>query len=143
MVLAASGMRRTKPASTKPIRAMNRPMPTEMAIFSWAGTAWKTASRKPVSTSTRMTTPSITIRPIASAQVIWEAMEKATNAFRPRPVASASGKFATTPIRMVITPATSAVPAAIAARFPAESPPRKAPSSSWANPRIRGFSTTM
>ena len=44
VVFAASGIRRTKPASTKPISAMNRPMPTEIAIFSWAGTAWKTAS---------------------------------------------------------------------------------------------------
>ena len=59
VVSAASGMRRTKPASTKPIRAMNRPMPTEIAILSWAGTAWKTASRKPVSTSTRMIRPSM------------------------------------------------------------------------------------
>ncbi len=92
-------------------------MPTEIAILSWAGTAWKTASRKPVSTSTRMTRPSITTRPIASAQVIWLAIANATKALRPRPVASASGKLATTPIRIVITPATSAVPAAIAARF--------------------------
>ena len=89
--LAASGIRRTKPASTKPISAMNRPMPTEMAIFSWAGTAWKTACRKPVSTSTRISTPSITTRPMASAQVICVAMETATKAFRPSPVASASG----------------------------------------------------
>ncbi len=91
MVPAASGMRRTKPASTKPISAMNRPMPTEIATLSCAGTAWKTAFRKPVSTSTRITRPSITTRPIASAQVIWLAIEKATKAFRPRPVASASG----------------------------------------------------
>ena len=90
-MLAASGIRRTKPASTKPISAMNRPMPTEIATLSWAGTAWKTASRKPVSTSTRITRPSITTRPIASAQVIWLAIENATNAFRPSPVASASG----------------------------------------------------
>ena len=84
-------MRRTKPASTNPISAMNRPMPTEIAIFSCGGTAWKTACRKPVSTSTRITRPSITTRPMASAHVIREAMPKATNAFRPSPVASASG----------------------------------------------------
>ena len=53
-------------------------------------TAWNTAVRKLVSTSTR-TTSSSTTRPIASAQLIPEAMEKATNAFRPSPVASASG----------------------------------------------------
>ena len=91
VVCAASGMRRTKPASTKPIRAMNSPIPTEMAIFSWAGTAWKTASRKPVRTSTRISRPSMTTRPIASAQVISEAIETATKAFSPSPVASASG----------------------------------------------------
>ncbi len=144
VVLAASGIRRTKPASTKPISAMNSPMPTEMAIFSCPGTAWKTASRKPVSTRTRITRPSRTMRPIASAQVICEAIENATNAFSPRPVASASGKFATTPIRIVITPATSAVPAAIMARLPGgDASPRNFPSASWAKPRISGFSTMM
>ena len=35
--------------------------------------------------------PSITTRPIASAQVIWLATEKVTKAFSPRPVARASG----------------------------------------------------
>ena len=71
--------------------AMNRPMPTEIATLSWLGTAWNTAVRNPVSTSTRMTKPSSTITPMASAQVIWLAIEKATNALSPRPVASASG----------------------------------------------------
>ena len=89
--LAASGMRCTKPASTNPMSAMNSPMPTEIATLSWVGMAWKTAVRKPVSTSTRMMMPSMTTRPMASAQVIWLAMEKATNALSPSPVASASG----------------------------------------------------
>ena len=53
--------------------------------------AWKTAIRNPVSTSTRMTTPSITTSPIASAQVIWLAIANATKALRPSPVARASG----------------------------------------------------
>ena len=66
-------------------------MPTEIATLSWAGIAWKTAVRNPVSTSTRITMPSITTRPIASAQVIWLAIAKATNALSPSPVASASG----------------------------------------------------
>ena len=86
--------------------------------MSCAGTARNTAFRKPVSTSTRMISPSITTRPIASAHVIWLAIENATNALSPSPVASASGKFATTPIRIVSTPATSAVAAAIAAKSP-------------------------
>ena len=118
-------------------------MPTEIATFSWAGTAWKTASRKPVSTRTRITRPSITTRPIASAQVIWLAIENATNAFSPRPVASASGKLATTPIRIVITPATSAVPAAIIARFGHRAAAEQLAVGVGAKPRMRGFSTMM
>ena len=42
-VPAASGTRRTRPPSTKPISAMNRPMPAAMAAFSSAGMARKTA----------------------------------------------------------------------------------------------------
>ena len=91
VVFAASGIRRTNPASTRPMRAMNRPMPTLIAVLSWAGTAWKTALRKPVSTSTRITRPSSTTSPIASCQDMPEAIEKPTKAFSPRPVASASG----------------------------------------------------
>ena len=145
VVSAASGMRVTKPASTKPMRAMKRPMPTEIAIFSCWGTAWKTALRKPVSTSTRMMMPSRTMRPIASSHVDRVAIAFATNALRPSPVARASGKLATVPIRMVSTPATSAVPAAITGRFdpsPAP-PPRKAPVESGTKPRMSGFSTMM
>ena len=103
-VLEASGLRRTTPASTSPMNAMNRPMPTLIAVFSPVGTAWNTALRKPVRTSTRMISPSMTTRPMASAQLICEAIENATKAFSPRPVARASGKFATTPIRIVTTP---------------------------------------
>ena len=61
---------RTKPASTRPMIVMNRPMPTLIAVLSWAGMALKTACRKPVSTSTVMMMPSRTTRPIASAHVI-------------------------------------------------------------------------
>ena len=132
-----------KPASKKPISAMNSPMPTLMAVLSCVGTAWNTAVRNPVSTSSRMMRPSSTTSPIASAQVMPDAMENATNAFSPSPVASASGKLATTPIRIVSTPAASAVPAAIAERFGSAPPPRKLPSASWANPMISGLRTTM
>ena len=66
---------RTKPASTRPMNVMNRPMPTAIAVLSWRGTASKTSLRKPVNTSTRMMRPSSTTRPIASAHVIWLAME--------------------------------------------------------------------
>ena len=35
VVFDASGIRRTKPESTRPMNAMNRPMPTLIAVFSW------------------------------------------------------------------------------------------------------------
>jgi hypothetical protein len=128
------------------MNVMNRPMPTLIAILSSRGTARNTASRKPVTTRIRMTRPSSTTMPMASAQVMpgSAATEKATTAFRPSPAASASGKFATTPMRMDMTPATSAVAAAIAARLPpVESPPRYWPVPSGTLPRMSGFSTTM
>ena len=61
--------RRAKPASMTPMKAMNRPMPTEIATLSGAGIARKTALRKPVRTSTRMMRPSMTTRPMRSAKV--------------------------------------------------------------------------
>ena len=45
-------------------------MPTPIAVFSWVGTARNTAVRSPVSTRMAISTPSMTTRPIASAQVI-------------------------------------------------------------------------
>ena len=90
-------------------------MPTPIAVLSWVGTERNTAVRRPVSTSTAMITPSITTRPMASAQVIRGAISYATSALTPSPAASASGNRPTTPIRIVITPATSAVAAASAA----------------------------
>ena len=51
-VVRPRGYGARSPASTKPMSAMNRPMPTQIAIFSCAGTAWKTAFRNPVSTRT-------------------------------------------------------------------------------------------
>ena len=76
---------RTNPASTRPMKVMNRPMPTEMAVLSWVGTARSTAVRNPVSTRIVMMMPSMTTRPIASAQVMPGslAMPNATNALRP------------------------------------------------------------
>lgn len=99
------------------MKAMNRPMPTLMAVFSHVGTALNTACRNPVSTRTVMMMPSRTTMPIASCQAIFgsTAMEKATTALMPRPVARASGKLAHTPMRMVMTPATRAVVAAMVA----------------------------
>src|SRR6266545_1240507 len=133
----AAPVARTKPASTKPMSARNSPMPTPMAVFNWVGTAWNTAVRSPVSTRTVITRPSMTTRPIASAQVICGAISKATIALTPSPAASASGNRAITPIRIVITPATCAVAAAswVWSRWPF--------TPSAALPRISGLSTTM
>jgi hypothetical protein len=88
----AEGLR-TMPESTRPMMVMKRPIPTLMAVLSGAGMAWKTALRKPVNTRTVMMMPSMTMSPMASGQVIPGslAMPKVTKAFRPRPVASASG----------------------------------------------------
>ena len=134
---------RTKPESTRPIRAINRPIPTEIAIFNCVGTALNTAVLNPVKTSTVMMIPSRTTNPIASCQVILEAMATATKVFKPRPVANANGKLAITPIRIDRTPATRAVAAAIRARFGASPPPIYLPSASLVKPMIRGFSATM
>ena len=106
------GVLLTKPASTRPIRAIKRPIPTEIAILSEVGMALKTATRNPVKTRTRINTPSINTKPIACSQVEFLAMDTATKVFNPKPVASANGKLATAPISMVRMPATSAVPAA-------------------------------
>ena len=65
---------RTMPASARPISAMNRPMPTEMAERSTRGTASKTALRKPVSTRIVIARPSQNTRPMAETQLIRGAM---------------------------------------------------------------------
>ena len=62
--------RRMTPESTKPTKAMNRPIPTLIAERREFGTARKIISRTPVRTKTRMRTPSHTTRPIAWDQVI-------------------------------------------------------------------------
>lgn len=138
VVPAASGMRRTKPALTSPIRAMKRPMPTTIAVLSPSGTALNTAVRKPVRTRISMVTPERTTSPIMSGQVSpgLVATVTATKALTPRPVAIANGCLAHAPMRMVRTPAANAVVAATAGK------PRVAPEESGPD-RISGFSTTM
>ena len=136
-------VRRTNPASTKPISAMKSPIPTEIAIFNWAGTALNTAVLNPVRTRMVIIIPSRTINPIASAQVICDAIPTATKVFRPKPVAIANGYLPITPIRMVNTPAMSAVIAATSAKFGASPPPMNFPSASFERPMISGLSATM
>ena len=100
------------PASTKPISAMNRPMPAPIEYLSESGTAWKIAVRNPVSTKSKIMKPSMITKPNACGQVINGARPKAKNPFRPKPAAIAIGKRPYTPMKIVMMPATSAVAAA-------------------------------
>ena len=83
----------TKPALKKPMKAMKRPIPTLIACLSPTGTASITASRKRVSTSSVMTSPSRNTTVIACGHVSPRpaTSSKATTALSPMPGASASG----------------------------------------------------
>jgi len=109
--MPVAGSLTTIPPSRSPTNAMKMPMPTPMDSFSELGTARTTASRRPASTSTTAIRPSITTQAMPTAQpTCWPMMmSKATSALRPRPDASASGMFATSPMTIVATPAASAV----------------------------------
>ena len=139
VVPAASGTRRTKPESTRPIMAMNRPIPTPIEAFKLAGIELKTASRKPVTARRTMMMPSMTTRPMASGQVSPSVATKvtATRVLMPRPAAMPNGYLAMTPKAMVITPAAKAVTAAT------REVPRTSPLTSAPVPRISGFRMMM
>ncbi len=83
----------TTPAFTRPISAMNAPMPIPIARLRSIGIAFRTASRTPVRTRTVMTTPSTTMTPIAcgNESPFAATSVKATKAFSPNPAASANG----------------------------------------------------
>jgi len=86
-------------------------MPAVMASFSGIGTASKMSLRSPVAARATMIRPSITIRPIASGHVRDPTTELARNELMPKPAANAKGSRATTPNRIVMTPAASDVTA--------------------------------
>ena len=137
------GVLLTNPASTRPMRAMNRPIPTEIATFRAVGMALNTAILKPVRTRIRIKIPSIRTNPIACAQVAFFAIETATKVFKPRPVARARGKLAIAPMRIVRIPATSAVPAAtIMIALVLSPPPMNCPAPSVVA-RMSGLRATM
>ena len=106
-----------RPASRKPTSAMNRPMPTPIESLISCGTARMIASRRPASTSTSAITPSITTHAIATGHSSPRPRirSKATTAFRPRPDASANGRFVSRPMASVKIAAASAVATATAA----------------------------
>ena len=91
VVPAASGIRRTNPASTNPMNATKQPIPAAIAAFSSAGTALNTAVRNPVIARMTMMMPSTTTSPIASGQVTSGTMVTASRLLMPRPVAMAKG----------------------------------------------------
>ena len=83
----------TTPALTRPMNAMNSPMPIPIARFRSIGIALRINSRRPVNTKIVIKIPSATITPIACGQVSPSVptKENATNALSPRPAASAKG----------------------------------------------------
>ncbi len=137
MVCAASGMRETKPESTRPISMMKRPMPIAMPLRRPIGTALITRSRRPVATSSITTKPASTTMPIASGQLMRGASWSATTVLTPRPAASAIGTLPMTPISSVENAAVSAV--AVTSSLPSS----WCPYMSFALPRMIGFSTMM
>ena len=139
VVFMSSVLRVTKPESTTPTKAMNRPIPTVIADFRDAGMALKTASRKPETARITMMMPSMTTSPMASGQVSPSVETKvtATRVLMPRPAAIPKGYLANTPKAMVITPAAKAVTAATAET------PSSAPVWSATVPMISGFSRMM
>lgn len=145
VVLAASGSRRTNPASTSPMKALNAPIPAAMAVLSGPGIAANTAVRNPVRASSTMITPLTTTSPIASGQLTCGAMVTATSVLMPSPVAMANGKFAISPNSSVMTPATSAVTAATCGTVStAPRTSRFALGDAGSRlPRMSGLSTTM
>ena len=101
----------TTPPLTNPMIARNSPIPIPIARFRSIGIASMIIVRTFVSTSTEMSSPSSTITPIASGHVSPSVPTSvnATNALSPRPAAIANGYRPTAPIRMLMTPAASAV----------------------------------
>ena len=97
------------PASTSPMKRMNRPIPAVIASLSCIGTASKTSLRSPVAARSTMMSPLMTTRPIASGQVSEPTTVVATKELMPSPAANANGSRATTPNRIVMTPAASDV----------------------------------
>ena len=119
------------PPSLSPMTVMKSPMPTPMALFRLSGMESITASRKPVTTSSKIRRPSMKITDIPTCQgtlACWKPMtEKVSTAFIPMPEARARGRLAKAPISTLIT----AAPRAVAVTAPAKGTP--------AADRIPGF----
>ena len=92
-MISVAGLPTTMPPFTRPMIARNRPIPIPIARFRSIGIAFSTASRKPVSTRSVMTAPSLTLTPLACGHVSPSVATSVnvTNAFNPRPAAIANG----------------------------------------------------
>ncbi len=137
------GVRVTNPASTNPMNAMNRPMPTVIAALSWRGTALKIADRAPVTASSTMSRPLTSTSPIASGHVTSPMTATARNELMPSPAASANGRFATSPNRMVRPPAARPVIAPTCAVWSHPPATSTGAFSALVPPRMRGLRMTM
>ena len=112
-------------------------MPAVMASFSCIGTASKMSLRSPVAANATINRPLMTTRPIASGQVSEPTTVLARNELRPSPAANANGNRATTPNRIVMTPAASDVTADTWVK------PSSLPATSGVPDRMIGFNTMM
>ncbi len=91
VVFAASGIRLTKPESTRPMNAMKQPIPAAIAALSSSGDGVEDRGAEPGDGEQHDDDASITTRPIASGHVTCGAIDTASRLLMPRPVAMAKG----------------------------------------------------
>src|SRR3954453_16881957 len=111
-------------------------MPMVIACLRASGIEFMIISRRPVTTSSMMTTPYITHMPMACGQVITGTTCEDSTPETDRPAASASGTLPKKPISSVVKAAANAV-AVMSAFWPSVSPAASLPD------RIRGLSRRM
>ena len=105
-VTKVAGLGTITPPFLRPMNAMKIPRPTEIAWRNETGIASMIASRRPQNTNRSMTIPSMNTIAIDVCQslLVIRGKVNATIASRPKPVASATGRFEISPIRMVTRP---------------------------------------
>ncbi len=102
----------TIPLLTRPISAINIPIPPVTANFIFFGIAFTTASRTPLTDNTIKIIPSTNtaVRATSQGTPICKTTVYAKNALRPIPDAKAKGRLATTPIKIHPNAAAKQVP---------------------------------
>jgi len=108
---SVAGFATIMPPFSSPIKAMNNPMPAEMAIFIEYGMAARIFSRTPVIERSKNRHPLMKTKPSALCHGMPMPMQtlNAKNALIPIPGASASGKFVSRAINVVAIAALNAV----------------------------------